>query len=146
MTGLFDLKTESLWPKDNQTQRMVGANCWNSDLVWSSLPKTKHRPLPMPKPLNVSIAQYANEENSDSWKDASQVGAPGPLPMGKPDIYLKTGLNCNRHREMSKYSTSRKRNEYNCLCSLCIMNNLQPRQSKSCNTASQNKALLNQCL
>lgn len=62
--------------------------------------------------------------------------------MGKQDIYLKTRLNSNRHKEMSKYCTSRKRNAYNCLCSLRIMNNLAPGQCRSYNKASQRKAML----
>lgn len=74
---------------------------------------------------------------------STEVGAPGALPMGKQDIYLKTGLNSNRHREMSKYCTDRKRNAYNCLCSLHIMNNSAPGQCKSYNKASPRKALLN---
>lgn len=55
--------------------------------------------------------------------------------MGKADIYLKMGLNQNRHGEMSKYSISRKRKEYSCLSTLW-MNNLHPGRSRRGNGAS----------
>lgn len=145
---LFDLKTEHLWLKDDKIQKLVSVNCWNPDLVWLYLTLKKERKNPTDKQKNATPPHFHHPRCG--WRKPRQlescieVGAPGALPMGRQDIYLKTGLNSNRHREMSKYCTSRKRNEYNCLCSLCIMNNLLPGQSKSHNKAIQRKALLNQ--